>query len=117
MLNLARFLVTYKNSFISMQANRTFSDIEKLEHLAEDWLDTSQKIRSVLQQNDSQYYLGLVLNSEDKCLRRHNNMAHNLTGYKPSDYFGYFFLCSPRLTYSVRRRFFCNRTSYVRARN
>ncbi|XP_020626914.1 ATP-binding cassette sub-family A member 2-like isoform X2 [Orbicella faveolata] len=70
------------------KANRTFSDIEKLQHLAEDWLNTSQKIRRVLKLNDSQYYLGLVLNSKHKCLRRHNNMAHNLTGYKPSDYFG-----------------------------
>ena len=28
-------------------------------------------------------------------------MAHNLTGYKPSDYFGYFFPCLPSLSTSV----------------
>ena len=70
---------------MSLQANRTFSDIEKLQHLAEDWLNTSQKIRKVVQQNDSQYYLGLVLNSKHKCLHRYNNMAKNMTGYKPTD--------------------------------
>lgn len=67
------------------KANRTFSDIEKLEHLAEDWLRTSQKIRSVLQRNESQHYLGLVLNSEHKCLQRYDDLTSNTTGYRPGD--------------------------------
>ena len=71
--------------FVFSQANRTFSDIEKLQHLAKDWLNTSQKIRAVLQQNESQYYLGLVLNSEHKCLRRYDDLAYNTSGYRPAD--------------------------------
>lgn len=70
---------------IIKKANRTFSDIEKLQLLAKDWLNTSQKIRTVLQQNESQYYLGLMLNSEHKCLRRYDDLAYNTSGYRPAD--------------------------------
>lgn len=53
--------------------------------MAEDWLDTSQKIRAVLQQNESQYYLGLVLHSDHKCLQRYDDLAFNNSGYRPAD--------------------------------
>nr|XP_058969338.1 ATP-binding cassette sub-family A member 2-like [Pocillopora verrucosa] len=72
---------------IIKKANRTFSDIEKLIHLAEEWLNTSKRIRGVLRRNDSQYYLGLLLNNKHKCLHRYNNEAYNLTGHKPSENF------------------------------
>ncbi|XP_048586908.1 ATP-binding cassette sub-family A member 2 isoform X2 [Nematostella vectensis] len=43
-------------------ANRTFSDIEYLQDLAHDWLNTSSQIRRALLQNETQFYLGLVSN-------------------------------------------------------
>ena len=82
---LNRRLSSLKIIFVFSQANRTFSDIEKLQLLAKDWLNTSQKIRTVLQQNESQYYLGLMLNSEHKCLRRYDDLAYNTSGYRPAD--------------------------------
>lgn len=73
---------------IIKKANRTLSDIAEMEHLAQQWLNTSQKIRAVLQRNESQHYLALILNSEHKCLRRYDDLAFNISGYRPTDALG-----------------------------
>ena len=59
-----------------------------MEHLAQDWLATSEEIRKVLQQNESQHYLSLILNSDHKCLRRYDDLAFNTSGYRPTDPLG-----------------------------
>ena len=59
-----------------------------MEHLAQEWLNTSQKIRTVLQRNESQHYLSLILNSEHKCLRLYDDLAFNISGYRPTDALG-----------------------------
>ncbi|KAK2567067.1 ATP-binding cassette sub-family A member 2 [Acropora cervicornis] len=73
---------------IIKKANRTLSDIAEMEHLAQEWLNTSQKIRTVLQRNESQHYLSLILNSEHKCLRLYDDLAFNISGYRPTDALG-----------------------------
>ena len=65
------------------QANHTLSDIEKLGNLAKMWLNTSAKIRSVLQNNESQHYLGLVAESLEKYPNLYKDDIYNVTGQTP----------------------------------
>ena len=73
-----------------VQANHTLSDIGKLGDLARTWLNTSAKIRAVLQNNESQYYLGLVAKSLRDYPDLYRDDLYNVSGREPgheADYY------------------------------